>query len=320
MKAIPLAEKVGREFFVRPVDFRWPVGLGPDMHPAPEEGAIAQRCTTDNEFEDEDGIVCPCPYQWETIGSVPLRTVPIRVCGYQWSASTERRRAANHPNGRALRPIENCLRDGFSQRHCKLFRNRPFIWHLRDGLKDGFHAFVNCYCLAGPKGEGRGTIAPLNYAYLNAWTLRRRAERQSGVPTGPTPASNTCATFSGSQNAFWKARSRATSSYAGSPSAPGLSARNRTGATGSSWTASHSHSPNSGRAGAPEPGSYAGSPILSAARTAGRNPRNSGRTRNPRGSGDFRTEEAWRSGRTSRWQRTRGSTSNDGMGCTARRP
>src|SRR5690554_7589509 len=30
------------------------------------------------------------------------------------------------------------LRDKFFEQHCKLFQHRPFIWHIWDGLKDGF--------------------------------------------------------------------------------------------------------------------------------------------------------------------------------------
>ena len=43
----------------------------------------------------------------------------------------------------------------FFAHHCELFHQRPFIWHIWDGRRDGFHALVNYHRLAAPKGEGR---------------------------------------------------------------------------------------------------------------------------------------------------------------------
>jgi hypothetical protein len=45
------------------------------------------------------------------------------------------------------RSIEEWLRDEFFEEHCHIFHDQPFIWHLWDGLKDGFHALVNYHRL-----------------------------------------------------------------------------------------------------------------------------------------------------------------------------
>ena len=34
--------------------------------------------------------------------------------------------------------LDDWLRNGFFEQHCKLFHHRPFIWHVWDGRKDGF--------------------------------------------------------------------------------------------------------------------------------------------------------------------------------------
>jgi len=36
--------------------------------------------------------------------------------------------------------LDDWLRNGFFQKHCKRFHNRLFIWHIWDGRKDGFSA------------------------------------------------------------------------------------------------------------------------------------------------------------------------------------
>ncbi|MCB0041463.1 MAG: hypothetical protein KDE23_17365, partial [Caldilinea sp.] len=54
--------------------------------------------------------------------------------------------------------------------HCKLFQHRPFIWHIWDGLKDGFGALVNYHQL------DRKTLETLIYTYLGDWIgLQERA-------------------------------------------------------------------------------------------------------------------------------------------------
>ena len=40
--------------------------------------------------------------------------------------------------------LDDWLCRRFFEQHCRLFHNRPFIWHIWDGRKrDGFHALVN---------------------------------------------------------------------------------------------------------------------------------------------------------------------------------
>jgi len=43
--------------------------------------------------------------------------------------------------------LEGFLRDEFFASHCKLFGNRPFIWQVWDGTKDGFSVLLNYHKL-----------------------------------------------------------------------------------------------------------------------------------------------------------------------------
>jgi hypothetical protein len=72
------------------------------------------------------------------------------------------------------------LRDEFFEEHCKLFHQVPFIWHIWDGLKDGFHALINYHRL------DRQSLEKLIYSYLGDWLTRQRQELQKGVEGSDT--------------------------------------------------------------------------------------------------------------------------------------
>lgn len=65
------------------------------------------------------------------------------------------------------------MNDFFAQ-HCDLFHNRPFVWHIWDGRKDGFNVLVNYHLFAGPEGVGARTLETLTYAYLGDWIARQK--------------------------------------------------------------------------------------------------------------------------------------------------
>ena len=160
---------------------RWPAERDPDMRLAPEQRALVDRCAAYNDLADADGIVCLSPARGEVSAADRLRELLIGAYGNERSAATERKLlAATNPNGRAPKSLEVWLRDKFFAEHCKLFHNRPFIWHIWDGRKDGFHALVNYHRLAGPGGEARRTLESLAYAYLNDWIQRQRVGQSEG--------------------------------------------------------------------------------------------------------------------------------------------
>ncbi len=167
----------------RLLGYRWPAELKPSMRLAPQQRALVERCATYNDLADADGIVCLSPARNEVSAADRLRELLVRAYGNEWSVATERRLlAASNPKGRPPKSLELWLRDSFFDEHCKLFHNRPFVWHIWDGRKDGFHALVNYHRLAGPGGEGRRTLESLAYAYLNDWIDRQRLGQSEDVP------------------------------------------------------------------------------------------------------------------------------------------
>ncbi|MGV2335608.1 MAG UNVERIFIED_CONTAM: BREX-1 system adenine-specific DNA-methyltransferase PglX [Planctomycetaceae bacterium] len=77
--------------------------------------------------------------------------------------------------GYAGKSLEAWLRDGFFQQHCELFHQRPFIWHIWDGLRDGFSALVNYHKL------DQKNLETLIYTYLGDWITRQSQAAASGV-------------------------------------------------------------------------------------------------------------------------------------------
>ena len=79
--------------------------------------------------------------------------------------------------GSKKKNLADWLRDEFFKQHCALFGNRPFVWHIWDGQRDGFSALVNYHRL------DRKTLEKLTYTYLGQdWVERQRAEVRDEVP------------------------------------------------------------------------------------------------------------------------------------------
>ncbi len=92
--------------------------------------------------------------------------------GEAWSPA--RQEALLAPLGYGGKDLHEWLRDGFFTQHCKVFSNRPFIWHIWDGRKDGFSAFVNYHKLT------RTRLERLIYTYLGDYIGAQTRAAQAG--------------------------------------------------------------------------------------------------------------------------------------------
>ncbi len=169
----------------RLLGYRWPAEDDPAMRLAPEQRALVERASRYDDLADADGIVCLSSARRERSAEDRLRELLARAYGGEWSAAVERRLIAASLSTPVPPPppsLHKWLRDYYFIEHCRLFHHRPFVWHVWDGRKDGFHALVNYHKLAGPDGEGRRTLESLAFAYLHDWILRQRAEQSDGAP------------------------------------------------------------------------------------------------------------------------------------------
>ena len=71
--------------------------------------------------------------------------------------------------------LDSWLRTQFFADHCKLFHHRPFLWHVWDGLPDGFASLVNYHQL------DRKRLEILTYTYMGDWISRQKHDMAAGV-------------------------------------------------------------------------------------------------------------------------------------------
>ena len=154
--------------------YRWPRQTGssfPDC-PALKPDGLERHA-------DPDGIVCLTSLKGQPAADERLRALLADAFGADWSAA--KLAALLTDAGFEGQTLDDWLRDGFFAQHCELFHQRPFIWHIWDGRRDGFNALVNYHRLAAPNGEGRRTLEKLIYTYLGDWIDLQRADQKKGV-------------------------------------------------------------------------------------------------------------------------------------------
>lgn len=71
------------------------------------------------------------------------------------------------------RSLEGWIADRAFRQHCILFQQRPFLWQVIDGSKDGFSAFLYYHRL------NIGTLNKLTYTLLGDWIRIARGEGQT---------------------------------------------------------------------------------------------------------------------------------------------
>lgn len=131
-----------------------------------------QEVDTLDALADSDGIVCIPPVGGERPGGERLRELLARAFGSEWSLSLQERLLAEA--GSPGRTLEQWLRDDFFAQHCRLFHNRPFIWQVWDGRRDGFSVLLNYHRL------GHKDLQKVTYSYLGWWIDLQRKARDAG--------------------------------------------------------------------------------------------------------------------------------------------
>ena len=127
-----------------------------------------------NHFADADGIVCLPAVRGEQPVAERLRALLAAAYGEGWTATVQDELLA--AVGYGGKGLDAWLRDGFWPQHCARFHNRPFIWHIWDGRRDGFAALVNYHIL------DRQKLEKLAYTYLGDWLTRQRAAMEANEP------------------------------------------------------------------------------------------------------------------------------------------
>lgn len=154
----------------RLLGYQWPAELDDDMELAIEQREWVVCSQKLNQFTDDDGIVCLPAVRGEKSADQRLEALLQEVYGEAWTTPLKNR-LLEAVKGKSLTVW---LRDKFFEQHCKMFQHRPFIWHIWDGLGDGFSALVNYHQL------NKAGLERLIYTYLGDWIRTQ----QSGMASG----------------------------------------------------------------------------------------------------------------------------------------
>ena len=135
------AENALQVAVARLVGYRWPAESDEEMELSNEAKELIKQVKELELPFDEDGIVCIPPVYSEQPAAERLRQLLQKAWGNNWNnnvlANLLKQAGSNKTN------LEDWLRDEFFANHCKVFQNRPFVWHIWDGRKDGFSVLVN---------------------------------------------------------------------------------------------------------------------------------------------------------------------------------
>ena len=156
----------------RILGYRWLAESDTEMEIAEEARDLIAAVKAFDILSDEDGIFCIPSVNAEQSGAERLRTYLQSVFADSWSNNTIseflQKEASSASN------LEEWLRKEFFTQHCKLFQNRPFIWHIWDGRNDGFSALVNYHKL------NKENLSKLIYTYLGDWIRMCEAKKRNG--------------------------------------------------------------------------------------------------------------------------------------------
>lgn len=158
----------------RLVGYRWPRQTGssfPDCPTLSPDGL--------EKHEDDDGIVPLAAIKGEPGAAERIVSLLSDAYCAEWSAAKQV--SLLKEAGAEGSSLEDWLLDRFFEQHCALFHQRPFVWHIWDGRRDGFNVLINYHRLAAGNGEGKRLLEKLTHTYLGDWIDVQRRDSAAGV-------------------------------------------------------------------------------------------------------------------------------------------
>lgn len=156
----------------RMLGYRWPAESDLEMELADEARSLIKEVKVFDYLTDDDGIFCIPSVNAEQAGADRLRSYLQELFASEWNNQTITQLLAKE--GASSPNLEDWLRKEFFIQHCKVFQNRPFIWHIWDGRNDGFSALVNYHKL------DKNNLSKLIYTYLGDWIRMCEAKKKTG--------------------------------------------------------------------------------------------------------------------------------------------
>lgn len=155
--------------------YRWPAETDAAMQLAPEARArIAEAVALP--AADPDGLLPLPPVLGQRALAERVRAFCLAAWGVDWQPGTEAalvaaacERAKDKPPRELT--LEAWLRGPAARQHAKLFHDRPFLWWITDGQRDGFTVVANYHRLT------RDALERLTYQLLGDWLVRQSEPR-----------------------------------------------------------------------------------------------------------------------------------------------
>jgi hypothetical protein len=157
---------------LRLLGFRYPAEYDDRLKASKAPSAGENTHISISNIVDEDGIVCIPPVNGEPSAVERMRSVINTLYSSEWDHTTISDLIIKE--GYDCDSLKKYLFDEWFDQHCMLFQNRPFIWHIWDGRKDGFSLLVNYHKL------DKEALQRLIYTYLGDWIRQCEAKRKAG--------------------------------------------------------------------------------------------------------------------------------------------
>lgn len=157
--------------------YSWPAEAAHDMRLSDEARDWISRATALLAV-DNDGLLGIPAVAGEKPLADRLRAYLAAAFDTDWSDTLERRlvtEADETLDKKVARDgsLEAWVRDRAFRQHCALFGQRPFLWHISDGLKDGFSVFVHYHRF------DQANLRKLTYTLLGDWLARAKSENNA---------------------------------------------------------------------------------------------------------------------------------------------
>ncbi len=125
---------------------------------------------------DADGLLPLPPVMGQRALTERLRTFCIAAWGADWQPGTEAALVAAACERTREKPprdltLDAWLRGPAARQHGKLFQDRPFLWWITDGQRDGFTVVAHYHRLTGD------ALGRLTYQLLGDWLVRQSEPR-----------------------------------------------------------------------------------------------------------------------------------------------
>jgi hypothetical protein len=161
----------------RLLGYTWPAESEAKMELSDEACTWVSRCQALATHADDDGIVCLSAVRGEKPAHERLLALLIdaweTVEPGSWKPSVLDQLLADADC--AGKGLDVWLREKFFEQHAKRFQHRPFVWHVWDGLRDGFGALVNYHQLDNKNLER------LIHTYLGDWIRTQEQGVKDGI-------------------------------------------------------------------------------------------------------------------------------------------